>query len=66
MVLPVGTNTQRPAIAFTETGMMRFNTDASRVEVYDGSNWVSVAGSTSGITRAEAEEIAFEIVLILG
>jgi hypothetical protein len=45
---------------------MRFNTDASRVEIYDGSNWVSVAGSNSGITRADAEDLALEIVLSLG
>jgi hypothetical protein len=45
---------------------MRFNTESSRVEIYDGANWVSVAGSQSGIGRAEAEDIAFEIVLSLG
>jgi len=29
-------------------------------------NWVSVAGAQSGVTRAEAEDIALEIVLSLG
>jgi cytoskeletal protein CcmA (bactofilin family) len=66
MVIPVGTNTNRPPIGFTEVGQMRFNTESSRVEIYDGANWVSVAGSQSGISRAEAEDIAFEIVLSLG
>ena len=66
MVLPVGGNAERPPVIYTEVGMTRFNTDLSRVEVWDGSNWVSVAGSSSGITRAEAEDIAFEIVLSLG
>jgi hypothetical protein len=66
MVIPSGSNTQRPPLAYTETGQMRWNTDASRVEIYDGANWVSVAGSSAGISRAEAEEIAFEIVLSLG
>ena len=65
-VIPVGGNTQRPPLAYTETGQMRFNTDGSRVEIYDGSNWVSVAGSASGISRADAEDLAFEIVLSLG
>ena len=66
LVIPSGGNTSRPPLANTETGQMRFNTDASRVEIWDGANWVSVAGSQSGISRAEAEEIAFEIVLSLG
>ena len=66
LVIPVGSNVQRPPLAYTEKGQMRFNTDGSRVEIYDGANWVSVAGSSAGITRAEAENIAFEIVLSLG
>ena len=65
-VIPVGGNAQRPPIAYTETGQMRYNTDGSRVEIYDGSNWVSAAGSSAGISRADAEDIAFEIVLSLG
>ena len=66
VVLPVGDNLSRPLLAYTETGMTRFNTELSRVEVWDGSNWVSVAGTDSGISRREAEDIAFEIVLALG
>lgn len=66
MVIPVGTDAQRPPLLNTETGQMRFNTTASRVEIWDGSNWVSVAGSQSGISRAEAENLVLEIVLSLG
>ena len=66
VVLPTGDNASRPILAYTETGMTRFNTELSRVEVYDGTNWVSVAGTNSGISRREAEDIAFEIVLSLG
>jgi cytoskeletal protein CcmA (bactofilin family) len=66
LVIPSGSNTQRPPLAYTEVGQMRWNTDAQRTEIYDGANWVSVAGTSSGISRAEAEEIAFEIVLSLG
>jgi cytoskeletal protein CcmA (bactofilin family) len=66
LVIPSGGNTQRPPLAHTEVGQMRWNTDAQRTEIYDGANWVSVAGTQSGITRSEAEEIAFEIVLSLG
>ena len=66
MVIPAGGNTQRPPLANTELGQMRWNTDAQRTEIYDGANWVSVAGTQSGISRADAEELALEIVLSLG
>jgi hypothetical protein len=66
MVIPSGGNTQRPPLAHTELGQMRWNTDAQRAEIWDGSNWVSVAGTSSGISRADAEELALEIVLSLG
>jgi cytoskeletal protein CcmA (bactofilin family) len=66
IVLPIGTSGERPPIGYTETGQMRFNTQDSRVEIWDGQNWVSVAGSGSGITRGDAEEIALATVLVLG
>ena len=66
LVIPAGDNIQRPPLAFTELGQMRWNTDAVRVEVYDGSNWVSVAGSGGGVSRSDAEDIALLIVLGLG
>jgi cytoskeletal protein CcmA (bactofilin family) len=66
VVLPIGTSGQRPPLSYTETGQMRFNTQDSRVEIWDGQNWVSVAGSGSGITRGDAEEIALATVLVLG
>jgi hypothetical protein len=66
VVLPVGTSGTRPPIDFVETGQIRYNTTDFRVEIWDGGNWVSVAGAASGITRNEAENIAFEIALSLG
>ena len=66
MVIPVGGNANRPPLAYTETGQMRWTTDGARTEIYDGDNWVSVAGTSSGISRAEAEDLALEIVLTLG
>jgi cytoskeletal protein CcmA (bactofilin family) len=65
-VVPVGANTERPPTAFRETGMMRFNTDASRLEIFDGSIWTGVAGSSGGINAQEAEYLAVETVLMLG
>jgi hypothetical protein len=66
IVIPSGGAGARPPIEYTELGQVRYNTDDSRVEVYDGTNWVSVAGSASGITRNDAEEIALATVLVLG
>ena len=66
LVIPHGTSLQRPPFVNSETGMMRLNTAEQRVEIFDGTSWVSVAGSASGITTADAEAIALELVLSLG
>ena len=67
VVIPSGdTLTQRPTGANAERGMMRFNTDGQLVEVYDGVTWTSVAGSSGGVTTAEATELAIATVLIFG
>ena len=42
LIIPVGTTAQRPT---GQVGMMRFNT-TTRMEVYNGSGWVNVGGST--------------------
>ena len=64
-VIPTGTSAQRPPIANTEIGMMRYNSQEQRVEVWDGS-WGSVAGSGAGISVGDAENIALELVISLG
>ena len=66
VVIPSGNNSQRPGITDSEVGMTRYNTQAARVEIFDGSNWVSVAGSSGGISFADAESLALEYVLALG
>ena len=63
VVLPIGDNNTRP---IGVTGMIRFNTNDARVELYDGTQWVSVAGATAGISFLQAEDIAIEKVLIFG
>jgi hypothetical protein len=65
-VVPVGTNLQRPAPAYRETGMTRFNTEQQYLEIFDGSSWVSVAGTTGSISYAAAEDLVLEYVLVLG
>jgi hypothetical protein len=65
-VIPVGTVTNRPALAYQETGMVRYNTDLQLVEVYTGSVWNSVAGSSVGVTSATAQDIGVQTALTLG
>jgi len=66
LVLPVGTSAERPPASNSEVGLTRYNAQDQRVEVYDGVNWASVAGSAAGISRADAEDIAVDLVLTLG
>lgn len=39
--IPTGTTAQRPSTAYT--GQLRYNTDTSRFEFYNGSTWLNVA-----------------------
>jgi hypothetical protein len=64
-VIPTGTSGQRGGIV--ETGMIRFNTTDNRMEIYDGTQWGSAAGSTGqGITITEATDVAIVNALIFG
>lgn len=65
-VVPTGTNNQRPAAAYRETGMVRYNTEQRYLEIWDGFSWVSVAGATGSISFAAAEDLAIEYILTLG
>jgi|TARA_B110000908_G_scaffold46871_1_gene57129 hypothetical protein len=65
-VVPVGNNVQRPASAYRETGMTRYNTEQRYMEIWDGFSWVSVAGATGSISFAAAEDLAIEYILTLG
>jgi len=66
IVVPVGTNDNRPAIQYTETGMMRYNTDLQYMEVFNGTNWISVAGTSIGVTFNDATDIGIEAALMIG
>jgi hypothetical protein len=65
-VVPVGLDTERPIPPYREIGMIRYNTDQSYLEVWDGVSWVSVAGSSGAITFSAAENLAIEYILTLG
>ena len=65
VVIPFGdTEFDRPAVP--ETGMIRFNTDQDLVEVFNGVSWGSVAGTSSGVTTPQANEIGIAAALIFG
>ena len=50
LLLPVGTTAQRPA---GQRGMLRFNSTLVRTEVYNGSNWVALAGIANTVSLNE-------------
>jgi hypothetical protein len=67
VVVPVGTTAQRPSVVYSETGMIRYNTDLQLVEVFNAAgSWQSVAGSSGGVTFSVATDIALGIVISLG
>ena len=63
-VIPVGQDSERGALA--ELGMIRFNTTDNRVEIYNGTTWISVAGAGGGVTITEAEDLSIRNALIFG
>ena len=46
--------------------MTRFNTDSAALEVWDGADWASPAGSSGAVSVAEANDIAAQLALTLG
>ena len=40
MIIPAGTHNQRPSTGYT--GMIRYNTSASKIEFYNGTDWIEV------------------------
>jgi len=46
--------------------MARFNTFYSIIEIWDGSNWINIAGTTTGISLAQATELGIVSALLFG
>ena len=63
VVIPSGDTSSRGSVA---VGMIRYNSEDERVELYDGTSWVSVAGSAGGVNFSLAKELAIEMALIVG
>jgi len=67
VVIPVGNGTtDRPPTLYSQTGMVRFNTDQQAVEVYNGAAWGSIVDNAGGINSSQATDISIAIVLTLG
>jgi hypothetical protein len=49
LVLPVGNTAYRPSSP--NQGTIRFNTNSTEVEVWDGTEWASIGGAVSAITN---------------
>lgn len=62
--VPVGTDAQRPTSA---TGLLRFNTDATSFEGYNGTEWGSIGGgATSDAIYENSATIAENITIATG
>lgn len=59
--IPVGTTAQRPNPA--TAGTVRFNTDAARMEIYDGAEWDQVVGGVTNQTISNADGITTTFTL---
>ena len=66
VVIPIGATNTRPAIAYREAGMIRFNTEFQLVEVFNGVAWTSIAGTSGGVTFSDASDIGVAAALMLG
>jgi hypothetical protein len=66
VAIPSGTTAQQPTGAAAELGMHRWNTDLARLEVYDGTNWVSAIGTASGVSADLMGDITDVFALIFG
>jgi hypothetical protein len=66
IVIPVGSVAARPTSSFTEQGMIRYNNELNLVEMWTGTNWFSVAGSSAGVTADVAADIGIAQTIIFG
>ena len=54
------------AVILVLLGMIRYNTNDERVELYDGVQWGSIAGSSGAVSIIDATEIAVQMAVTLG
>jgi len=67
VTIPSGNGTSdRPPTLYSQTGMVRFNTDQEAVEVFNGATWGSIVGNAGGINSSQASDISIATVLTFG
>jgi hypothetical protein len=66
VVIPVGSTAARPQTIYEETGMTRYNTDLGLVEIFNGTVWGNIAGLSTGVTSATAQDIGVQTALAIG
>lgn len=62
---PRGSVAQRPT-AYAVEGMTRYNTDSKALEIWDGGQWASPAGSIGAVSESVANDIAIRFALTIG
>ena len=62
--IPAGTTLERPSTP--EVGTARWNTTEEVLEVWDGSTFVTAAGTSATISQAEMDDLILEYTLIFG
>lgn len=63
-VPPKGTSAERPTL-YAEEGMTRYNTDSKALEIWNGTQWASPAGTSGAVSESAAEDIAARFSLIV-
>jgi hypothetical protein len=63
-VIPTGTSSNYPATA--HTGQIRYNTEQQIGEVYNGTTWTSVIGTSATVTLSELESTILTFQVVLG
>lgn len=64
VTIPIGDIAARPVSP--QLGDTRWNTESSLLETYNGSSYISAAGSGGVVTRAEYDDILLQYTILLG
>ena len=64
VTIPYGDTSQRPVSP--QLGDTRWNTQTNLLETYNGSGYISAAGSGGVVTRAEYDDILLQFTILLG
>lgn len=64
LVIPVGTNSNYPVSP--ETGATRYNTTSGSGEVFNGTNWQPIGGTSAVLSQSEVDDVMWAWDLILG